>query len=216
MDYFGDESGNFPSVIEGEQSVFSVAVVSGDPVDTSRCSRRAVRDIRPLSEAKWRHLQDLHKRRYVDCLNDHSNDLRGAYAILTDSKIDSVSQSYRLYQAEEELGLRGDEFVIGALYSALLLHLEAAFTNEATFTFDKYVGSSPSENICSVLEEKVDLDIRFKQSTKSKSIQTADCVAGAVAEDHKKDTEWTEEFPDSISDQSNYGYWMIEELLKDW
>lgn len=216
MQYFGDESGHFPSMIDGNESVFSVAVVCGNPENVGRCSRRAVRDIRPLSEAKWADMQQLQKRRYCDCVTENADSIKGAFARITPSDIRSLKQGYRLYNALDLFDIRADEIVIGSLYAALLRELEAEFQSRATFTFDKYLEGTPSENIVSVITHFVDIDVEYEQSTRKKSIQTADCVAGASTEDVKHDTGWIASMAPVIKDASDHGYWMLEEVLKEY
>lgn len=215
MEYFGDESGHFPAVIDGSESIFSMAVVGGEPVDVGRCSRRAVRNIRPIQEAKWNDMQERHKDLFCDCLRDELTAGEAAYAVISETDIARLQQGYRLYNAEDFLGFKPDIVAMASIYLGLLRSLAEDRDRPHTFTFDKYMNAGPSERIADIIADFEDIEVGFTLSTKSKPIQSADCIAGAAAEGAKRDSDWIDRLEPVATDRTDHSLATIEHVLHE-
>lgn len=189
MDYFGDESGHLRSVLKGHCEVCVVAVVAGDRVACGRCPTKAVRRIDDISEAKWNDLLDHQKRRLFECFADNEH-LSFGYATFTQEQLQSLTKYHLLYQ-DVSFPPDWDLALTGYAYGEVLFEMGAPDEQLSTFTFDR-IASTPQ---CKAVAEHVHhfvpgTKVYFEGSRKSSGIQAADCLAGAVAEDIKRGTDW--------------------------
>lgn len=189
MDYYGDESGHFKGVLQGDCEVCVIAIVAGDRIDCARCPKRAVRDIDDISEAKWADLFDVQKRRLLECFVE-CNSLEFGYSLFTQQQLHSLENYHLLYQ-DITFPPAWDLALAGYAYGEILYEMGVPDDGRALFRFDRISSQKQSEKMVDHIRHFVpDVNIRYKGSRQSPGIQAADCLAGAVAEDHKSDTEW--------------------------
>ncbi|WP_324757133.1 DUF3800 domain-containing protein [Haloarcula sp. GH36] len=197
MDYFGDESGHLKGVLQGDCEICVMAIVAGDKVSCGQCAKRAVRNIDDIPEAKWNDLLDKQKRRLFECLADNEH-IEFGFATFTQEKLRSVDGYHYLHQ-DVKFPPAWDLALAGYAYGEILYEMGASNENIATFTFDRISSKKQSEKVADHFQEYVPGVSPFiKGSRQSPGIQTADCLAGAVAEDHKGESDWL-----SNLDQSN-------------
>ncbi|APX98580.1 DUF3800 domain-containing protein [Natronorubrum daqingense] len=193
MQGFGDVSGHFRSLIIGECDVVVVGVVFGDLIQANRCAKQTVRNVQDVEEAKWSDLTETQKRRFIDCLTEHDDTYLG-YAKFTRKQLRSLKDQYLLYQ-DVSFPPDWDLALTGYAYGELLFERGARDENRVDFVFDHVASQSDSADIATHIEEFVPgCNPKYKSSHSSLGIQTADCFAGAVAEDHKKGTDWLSTF----------------------
>lgn len=189
MDYFGDESGHLKGVLNGDCEVFVIGVVGGDRVSCGRCPKQAVRNIKDISEAKWNDLLDKQKRRLFECFRDNDH-LEFGYAAFTREQLHSVDLYHYLYQ-DVSFPPDWDLALTGYAYGEILYEMGAPQEQLATFTFDQIASKKQSK----ALEDHVnafvsDVQMFIGKSKQVPGIQAADCLAGGIAEDLKRDTNW--------------------------
>ncbi|AFZ73059.1 hypothetical protein SAMN05443661_102207 [Natronobacterium gregoryi] len=158
-------------------------------IQAGRCSKKTVRDVQDVEEAKWSDLTNTQKRRFIDCLVEN-DDTEFGYAKFTREQLQTLTDQYLLYQ-DVSFPPDWDLALTGYAYGELLFEKGARDERRVTFEFDHVASQSDSADIASHIEEFVpNTSPKYKSSHSSPGIQTADCFAGAVAEDHKKDTDW--------------------------
>lgn len=197
MDYFGDESGDFRSLLNGSERCIAHAVVGGDDVDVMACAKRAVRKVDNLEEAKWNDLRDTEKRRFIECLEERDGDLRVAVAMIDRDDILSLYGHYQLHQ--DSLRYISPIMYAGITYGTLLSALDVQNDPMLRFKFDRLYSKSQSEKVSDVLTDHYgSVECSSHDSRHVQGIQTADCVAGAAREDHCKGSNWFESLDDSM------------------
>lgn len=95
--YFGDESGNFRGLLQGNEQYFGVAVVKGTAIDCARCPKRAVRRANSVDEARWTDLTDTQRRRIASCIQSVDG-IDGAYVRIERDDIHKIPNNYVLQQ----------------------------------------------------------------------------------------------------------------------
>jgi hypothetical protein len=203
MDYFGDESGHLRSVLQQEAEVCVIAVVGGDRVSCSRCPKQAVRNVTDIDEAKWNDLLETQKRRLFECFaeNDH---LQFGYARFTREQLKSVNNDYLLFQ-DVDLPPAWDLALSGYAYGEILFDMGALDERRSVFCFDRISSQKQCEAVADHVSEIVpDTKVTYEGSKQVDGIQAADCLAGAVAEDYKRDTDWLGYLDDEDVVQANY------------
>ncbi|WP_265109163.1 DUF3800 domain-containing protein [Halosolutus halophilus] len=189
MQGFGDVSGHFRSLINGHCDVVVVAVVFGDIIQAGQCPKQTVRNVSDVEEAKWSDLTEIQKRRFIDCLAEN-DDTELGYAKFTREQLQTLTDQYLLYQ-DVSFPPDWDLALTGYAYGELLFEQRARDARRVIFEFDHVASQSDSADIASHIEEFVpNSDPKYNSSHSSSGIQAADCFAGAVAEDHKRDTNW--------------------------
>jgi len=190
MDYFGDASGHLKGLLTHNCEVYVAAVVAGDKISCGRCPKQAIRRINDLEEAKWSDLLDKQKRRVFECFAENQH-LEFGYATFSLDMLQSLSKSHLLYQdvcfpPDWDLALEG------WAYGEILMEMGAKHDRRPpVFTFDRVASKKQSEDVADHVHKFVDNVKPFiKGSRQSRGIQAADCLAGAVAEDYKSDTDW--------------------------
>lgn len=195
MDYFGDESGHLKGLLQGDCEVCVIAVVGGDRVACGSCPKKTVRRVDDISEARWYDLFDVQKRRLFECFaeNDH---LQFGYSIFRKRQLESLRKSHLLFQ-DVDLPPPWDLALAGYAYGEILFEMGAREENLATFTFDRISSQKQSEKVADHVSAFVDVDnIFYEGSRQVAGIQAADCLAGAVAEDIRKGTEYMDRLDD--------------------
>ncbi|QZY01247.1 hypothetical protein [Halobaculum roseum] len=134
-------------------------------------------------------MNDVQKRRMMGCFSDNDH-LQFGYAKFERHQLQSLQLSHLLYQ-NVCLPPDWDLALEGFAYGEVLFEMGAPEEQRATFTFDR-VASTPQ---CKAVRDHVlefvgDVEVSYKGSRKEGGIQAADCFAGAVAEDLKRDTDW--------------------------
>jgi hypothetical protein len=192
--YFGDVSGHLRNLLTGECEVCVFGVVGGDTVSAGKCAKHAVRNITDISEAKWNDLTDVQKRRFFDCLRDQDDLVEYGYSIVTRDHLHSM-ESYHLLYGDADL--TWDLAFTGYVYGEILYEMGAPDERRAIFTFDRVASKKQSDTIADHLSDFIpDVQVLFEGSRQSHGIQTADCLAGGIAEDEKSTTEWMTQLDD--------------------
>lgn len=212
---YRDESGTLRSVLRGEEEVFVLGVVAGEQFDCAGCAKRAVRDVSDLSEAKWNDLTELQKRRAVDCFREKTDLSFGYVAIERETLLD-LNGHHLLFQ-NDVFDTDWDLLTIGHAYRELLDALPVSVTSQGRFRFDKLASQSISNEVLDLVEARwPDLDVDHGSSRQTRGIQAADCFAGAVAEDIRKNTAWCDTLDSQrIVDASEETLIRLQQLLHD-
>lgn len=215
MVYFGDASGHLRGVLNGDCEVYVAAVVGGDKIRCGKCAKQAVRRIDDLPEAKWNSLKQTPKRRLVDCLADHQSISLGV-AQFTREKLQSLNNYHLLYQ-DISFPPDWDLALEGYAYGEILYEMNAKDDQRPVFEFDRVSSKEQSVAVRDHVEKFVpETNIFFQGSRQSNGIQTADCLAGAVAEDFKSNTEWLSRIDDDrIVECSNFSLIQLEQRLSE-
>lgn len=192
MDYYGDESGHLKSILTGDCDFCVIGVVAGDGLCCARCPKKTVRRVDDIPEAKWNDLRDHQKRRLFECFSEQE-EMRFGFAVFTEEKLHSMENYHLLYE-NVKLPPAWDLALSGYAYGEILYEMGARDQRRPIFEFDRVSSKKQSEHIKAHLDTFVpDLSGIFIQgSRQSSGIQAADCFAGGIAEDLKKDTEWLE------------------------
>ncbi len=176
-------------MIQGHCDVVVVGVVFGDLIQAGRCAKKTVRKISNVDEAKWSDLTDTQKRRFIDCIAGN-DDVEFGYAKFTREQMQTLENQYLLYQ-DVCFPPDWDLALTGYAYGEILFENGAHDEHRISFEFDHVASQKQSDDIVSHIEEFVPgSKPKYNSSHNSLGIQAADCFAGAVAEDHKSDTNW--------------------------
>ncbi len=215
MVYFGDASGHLRGVLNGDCEVYVAAVVGGDKIRCGKCAKQAVRRIDDLPEAKWNSLKQTPKRRLIDCLTDHQSISLGV-AQFTREKLQSLNNYHLLYQ-NVSFPPDWDLALEGYAYGEILYEMGAKDDRRPVFEFDRVSSKEQSVAVRNHVEKFVpNTNVFFQGSRQSSGIQTADCLAGAVAEDFKSNTEWLSDIGDDrIVKCSNFSLIQLEQRLSE-
>jgi hypothetical protein len=212
MELYGDESGHLRSLLEGDEDLFVLAVVAGEPERCMRCPKRTVRNVTNIEEAKWSELTDTQRRRMIGCLAECGLNLSFGYVVIEQSDLLQLQDHYRLY--EDDLRYSWDLGVIADCYASIGEELLQSKGNH-TFTFDRLFSKKMSKRIIETMAETTpELEVRHADSRKVTGIQTADCLAGAVREDWLREQNWLDEF-EEVSNVTESALATVEERLLD-
>lgn len=197
MPLYGDESGHFRSVLEGEDDVVVVAVVSGPENACIRCPSRTVDRRGELDEAKWSDLNDVEKRRFADCLRDSQDSLKCGFAAFSRDALHRMSYSYRFHE-EGKFEYNRDVSAMAWCYCELVSQIVPNDQRD-TIVFDQFFHRSQSENLKEMLSQRVNdrISVEYDTPHGSKGIQSADCIAGAVSEHRRGGYNWLERLDES-------------------
>lgn len=172
-----------------------VAVVAGDHIACAQCPKRAVRRISDISEAKWNTLLETQKRRLFECFADNEH-LSFGYALFTRDQLHTLENYHLLYQ-DVNLSPAWDLALEGYAYGEILFEMGAREEHRCIFTFDRIASKKQSEAVAQHVRHFVpDTKVFIEGSRQNAGIQAADCLAGAVAEDFKRDTNWLDYLSD--------------------
>lgn len=203
MDYFGDESGHLKSVLQGNEQVSVMAIVAGDKIACAKCPKKTVRNVTDIDEAKWNDLMDKQKRRLFECFADNDY-LTFGYAKFTREQLKSVDNDYLLFQ-DVEIPPAWDLALAGYAYGEILYEMGAREDDRPLFRFDRISSQKQSEHVLDHIKHFVPgVQVMYGGSKQIKGIQAADCLAGAVAEDHKKGTAWLDMLNDDNIVECSY------------
>lgn len=188
MHYFGDVSGHLRGLLTGDCEVCVFAVVGGDHVSAGKCAKKAVRRIDDIPEARWNDMRDVQKRRFFDCLASQQDIVEYGYSVVTATQLKSLDNYHLLYQ---DVDLVWDLAFTGYVYGEILFAMGADEEHRALFTFDRVASKPQCEKVAKHLSKFIpDVHVEYDGSRQSHGIQTADCLAGGIAEDTRKDTSW--------------------------
>jgi len=195
MDAFGDVSGHFRNLLSAECEVAVVGVALGDGILAGRCPKQTVRNVTDIAEARWNDLTDVQKRRFIDCIADEER-LDFGYAKFTRDQLHSLKNHYLLHQVGG-MSPAWDLALTGYAYGEILFEAGARDETRNVFKLDR-VGSKPQSQVIAdhISQFIPNVNPFIEGSRKSAGIQAADCFAGAVAEDHKRGTDWLSEISD--------------------
>jgi len=195
MDYFGDESGHFKGVLQGNCEVCVVAVVAGDRISCGSCPKKTVRRIDDIPEAKWNDLMEHQKRRLFECFADQDH-ISFGYATFTQDQLYTLENYHRLHQ-DVEFPPAWDLALKGYAYGEILYEMGADTEDISVFEFDRVASKKQSEAVVEHIHSFVPgTNVFYKGSRKIAGIQAADCLAGAVSEDLRKGTDWLSHLTD--------------------
>ena len=215
MDYFGDESGQFKGVLNGDCEVCVIGVVAGTKIDCMRCPKRTVRRIDDIPEAKWNDLMDHQKRRLFECFAEQDQ-LEFGYALFDRDKLHSM-ENYHLLYNDVEFPPSWDLALSGYAYGEVLFEMGVLDDMRASFEFDRISSQKQCDAVKNHVLHFVDLqNVYYNGSRQSGGIQAADCLAGAVAEDYKKDTNWLDHLDgDDVVECSSASLIQLENRLTE-
>ena len=141
-------------------------------------------------------MKDVQKRRFFDCLSDQQDSLTYGYAIVRQKHLESLEKYHLLYQ-DSELDLEWDLAFTGYVYGEILFEMEAQKEKRTTFTFDRVASKKQSEKVAAHMDKFVQgLKSYYAGSRQKHGVQAADCLAGAIAEDERKGTNWKDKLDD--------------------
>lgn len=215
MRLFGDESGHLRSLLDGERDLFVLGVVAGDASHCAGPARQVVRRVRDLEEAKWIDLNSRQKERVVSDFADRSGHVPCGYVALRRRDLLGLPNSYLLYQ-NEGFPCDWDLWVMGVGYAELLHALTDGY-NHFELTFDRIFQRRQSDEIVEVICDRLpQATVRHSRSHGVRGIQTADCVAGALAEHLRDGTGWLTRLEDvEIVDATDWTLAQLEMKLHD-
>lgn len=209
--YFGDESGNFRGLLSGNEHYFGVAVVKGEPEQCARCPKRAVRRASNVREARWADMTSVQRRRISDCIRSVGS-LEAATVIVEPDDLRMLTNGFVLRQ--DSRGYDNDMIALACFYGAAIAELGITQESRPTFTFDRCISRSASDQVRDLLKENgFNGCINHRSSTEVRGIQLADCIIGAAVSDEFDDTEYLKECP--ITDISQYGMAVLEKTLSE-
>jgi len=216
MDFFGDASGDLRGLLNGEDEVYVAAVVAGDRISCGRCAKQAVRRVDDIAEAKWNDLLPKQKRRFFECFADNDH-LKFGYAKFTQRQLQSLRLSHLLYQGVT-LPPDWDLALEGYAYGELLYEMGADEDRRPIFVFDRVASKPQCEDVKEHVHHFVEeIKTDYQGSRQVNGIQAADCLAGAVAEDHKSDTDWLTHIDDDrIYERSHMSILQLEQRLEEY
>lgn len=216
MDYFGDESGKLKGVLNGHCDVCVIGVVAGTKIDCMRCPKRTVRRVDDIPEAKWNDLLDTQKRRLFECFADQDN-LQFGYSLFTRDKLQTMENYHLLYQ-DVNFPPAWDLALAGYAYGEILYEMGVPEERRSFFEFDRIASQKQSDAVVDHISHFVDLsNVYYNGSRQSQGIQAADCFAGAVAEDFKRDTDWKGYLDSSdIVECTHMSLLQLENLLSEY
>jgi hypothetical protein len=144
-------------------------------------------------------MTDVQKRRLFECFAGQ-DDLQFGYATFTRDQLHTVDNYHLIYQ-----GLRGeldwDLALTGFAYGEVLFEFGAPDEQRVVFEFDRIASKPQTRLVGEHVETFVDSANWFgTHSEDNPGIQAADCLAGAVTEDYKFDTNWL----DYLADEDCY------------
>jgi|GEM_PF-1805865 len=191
MEYFGDVSGHFKGLLNGHCEVVVVGVVRGDRLAAGKCAKKAVRQVEDIPEARWNDMKDVQKRRFFDCLAER-DPLEFGYATFTRENLESLSNTYVLYQQDISLDPDWDLALTGYAYGEIMFELDALEERrDPIFQHDRVSAKTQSQAVADHVQAFLPTaSVHYTGSRQEPGIQTADCLAGAIAEDFKKETNW--------------------------
>lgn len=188
---FGDASGDLKSLLSGDEEIYVAGVVAGRVHDCRRCAKRAVEQVDDIPEAKWNDMSRKQKRRLFADLSDSNLDL--GIARVDMRGLIQIDDHYKIYNSRFELDW--DLALEARAYAEIVSRLSCE--QRAHFVFDRVNSPSQSDRIVSRTEALLnDVTVSFEGSRQEKGIQTADCLAGAAAEDERHDTDWLNKLSD--------------------
>lgn len=214
MEIYGDESGHLRSLRDGNCPIFVLGVVAGPDPDCTYCASRAVRHEGNLDEAKWNEMEQVTKRRFVDCLVEHAPEIELGYVAIRKTDLDRLDDHHLLYR--DEAGLRDwDLYLMAFGYAEILASFGIEDTRHQRFRFDRFSGADQSDTIAEVLDREYSrMQIVHDPSHRRKGIQTADCFAGAVSDSLCGDAQWLQELPTgNIVTPSDFALARLEQYL---
>jgi len=214
MDGFGDVSGHFRGLLNRECEVVVVGVVMGPRIDAQRCPKKAVRNVQDIKEARWNDLTITQKRRLLDCFSDNEN-LQFGYSKFTRDKLVRLHSHHLLFQ-NVEFPPAWDLALTGWAYGEILFEHDAMEERRVIFTFDRVASKPDSNKVVDHVETFVSVNDFAADSQSSPGVQAADCFAGAVAEDHKRDTDWLSYIDDDrVTDCTSQSLVQLEHALTE-
>lgn len=215
MECFGDVSGHFRSLIQQNCEVVVVGLVIGDSVSAGRCPNKTVRNVTDVKEAKWNDLNNVQKRRLIECFRDNEY-LEFGYAKYTDEDLNTLDYNFLLHQ-DVTFPPDWDLAITGYSYGEIMFEYGARDENRLLFHLDHVASRPQTEAVIEHVETFVDITKPFVSSSENTAgVQAADCFAGAVAEDHKGDTDWLSYIEDDrITNVSNYSLSQLENDLDE-
>lgn len=186
---FGDISRQYGQVVlSQEATLVHVIVAADDKFICSRCPQRTVKRVQRLDEAKWYELTSKQKRRFVECIVDIGSNFACYYTRFTTEHLLSASRPHCWF-GDESLDHDVITKVIGRVYSCLIEHcLRDWPTTPAPLhvAFDRVYAHRKSDVVENVILSRLsDMNVESVSavdSTGTKGVQTADCLAGMIAE----------------------------------
>lgn len=216
MIYFGDVSGDFRGLLRDEVEVCVAAVVGGSRHDCYRCPKKTVRNVQDIPEAKWNDLTRVQKRRFFECLSDHSDALQFGYAAFQKRHLHTLEKYHKLYQ-DVQFPPAWDLALTGYAYGELLFEMSENSGDDPEFEFDRVASEPQCEGVVTAVRELVeDATSRYKSSRQVPGIQTADCLAGGVAEQYKGGEPWLDYLsPETVTDCRDMTLIQLENKLSE-
>lgn len=186
--YYGDISGDFRGLLNGNSDFCVVAVVGGSTNACMRCPKRTVRRIENVDEAHWSDLEDVEKRRFVDCVTDNCSDLKIGFAVITERDIQRLPCSYRIYQGtvspEWDIALRAFS------YSEIIFNWQDQH-DRIEFYPDRFAAPAQRQQLVDFTTKILPQStVETSSSKHRKGVQLADCVAGAIREERLDRHPW--------------------------
>lgn len=203
MNYFGDVSGDFRGLLNGHCEVVVVAIVCGDQISAKRCPKKTVRQVDDIPEAKWNDLRATQKRRFFECFADQDH-VEFGYGKFTLDQLKTMDDYHHLYQ--DTLNPKWDLVLTGYAYGEILFELDALDDrHQPIFDFDRVDSEPQCRAVKAHIEKFVDgVSVYFESSRKNHGIQAADCIAGGIAEDFKRDTGWLDYLDSELVTNCNH------------
>ncbi len=215
MDAFGDASGDLRGVLNGDCEVYVAAVVAGDRMSCGRCAKKAVRNIDDIPEAKWNDLMPKQKRRLFECFADNEH-LEFGYAKFTQEQLQSLRLSHLLYQnvnlPPDGTSRLKDMRTVNCC--SRWVRLKNIRCSRSIASHLKTQSQAVEDHVHHFVENAMTDHVGSRQSP---GVQSADCFAGAVAEDIKKGTDWLSYIDDDkIYEETHMSLLQLEQRLEEY
>lgn len=217
MEYYGDISGDFRNLLREYCDVVVIGVVKGSEPDCYRCAKRAVRRVGNMNEARWNDLPSwTEKRRFFECFDENCPPLEFGYASFTREDFHSLENYHHLYQ-DVVFPPAWDLSIRAHAYTEILMEM-GGVDERATLHFDRFKSNNQSDEIASKIEEILpQVDANYHSSQQKLGIQSADCLAGGIAEMELGGEPWLDYISEkgSVTDCKHWAVIQLENDLAD-
>lgn len=151
-----------------------------------------------MDEAKWYDMQFKEKRRFYECFNDFNPPLSYGYATFTKDDFTKLKNHYKLFE-DVSFPPIWDVAIRGYAYAHILAEM-GAINHRSVFKFDRPSSKKEGDKIAEVIGNLVPSVAASHHSSRSlRGIQTADCLAGGIAEEMKGGEPWLNHIDDPES-----------------
>jgi hypothetical protein len=157
-------------------------------------------------------MTEVQKRRFMDCFSD-IEDLDVGYSLFERDDLHTLKNHYLLHQ-DISFPPSWDLALTGFAYGEVLFEY-GEDERRNFFEMDRVASAEQSRDVAEHVQTFVEnTQVSISGSRQSGGVQAADCIAGAIAEDHKSDTDWLSEIdPGRVTDCGPLALIQLEQKL---